>query len=528
MDIIEQYQNITFTEAQTLLAQRFNAITGTLPPLAELQKRRKFDEDDHWQQGQGFIGQLPTGENSGDRLELLERGFSPEDVISEVLDTHIQNVLGNDPVITIDTVDAEEGSEPSQELLDILEVVKEWFDQRNNTKILANALRGARRETASVLRAFIPSGMIDGEGRISAKDLPEALSKIWIRQEVIDKAGVIVDEATATELGLVEYRMRIEKVDVSLTEYAYLDEQGRTIWGTVSAHTGGNGTEVAEPFMLNKHLPIYQVDAKALITNSVCQAQRAINLSGTMLTRNNNLAGSRERLAIGVQPPGSWTETTGDDGVVTRTFVPAEMATGPGTMNFLSAQALYDEDGLTKSLANPNITFSDPVPVDSFIQTSEHWRRIIYAKAKMLHLLMSDDATASGKSRIEARKEFQASLNESKQIADAAGKWMIEVALNVAAHFIGQPGAFLNLVATFDSQISTIELTSEEIGQLRDDYKSGIIDLETLHELRGFKNGAEIRERLDAGDDPAVIKAKILPNEFGVKNGAKNGEKIAA
>ena len=500
--IIDTYSKMTYVEANTRLARRFNTTTrvgaastvATLPPLTDIRTRRAFDSDDHWQLGEGFIGQLPTGELADDRTELLRRAFSPEDVISEVLDTHVQNVLGNDPVISLEDAN---GNMLEGEVLDI---VKEWFDKRNNTDVLADALRCARRESASVLRAFIPSGMIDGEGRINAKDLREALSKIWIRREYIDTAGVIVDDATATELGLLIYRMRIDQSNISLTEYAYLDEQGRTIWGTASAHTLNVGAEVAEPLLLNGHLPIYQLSAKSLVTTSVCQAQRAINLSGTMLTRNNNLAGSRERLAIGVQPPGEWVEST-VDGAIVRTFVPSEMPTGPATFNFLQADAVHDEQGRITAFANPNVIFTDPVPIDSFIGTSEHWRKVIYSKAKMLHLLMSSDATASGKSRIEARKEFQASLNESKQIVDAAGKWMIEVALNIAAHFIGQPGAFYETRAVFDSQVSTIELTPEEITQIRADYEAGMIDLQTALELRGFKNVAEIQERIANMDE---------------------------
>lgn len=516
--IFETYEKTTYSNARKLLADRFAADSdksAALPPLDDIRTRRGFDQDDHWQKGNGFIGQLPEGESAAARTETLKRGFSPEDVISEVLDTHLQNVLGNDPAISIESLDSKEGEELSQELLDLLDVVKEWFDQRNNTDILADAVRGARRESASVLRAFIPSGMIDGAGKISAKDLKEALSKIWIRHEHIDTAGVLVDEATATELGLVMYRMDIEGTPVSLTEYAYVDEEGMTVWGTASAHTESKGSEVAEPLKLNGHLPIYQLNAKSLITTSVCQAQRAINLSGTMLTRNNNLAGSRERLAIGVMPAGQYEDKIQPDGSNKKTFVPTEMKTGPGMMNFLSAQAVFDDQGLVKALANPNVIFTDPVPIDTFVGTSAHWRKVIYSKAKMLHLLMSDDATASGRSRIEARKEFQASLNESKQIADAAGKWMIEVALNIAAHFIGSPGAFLNVVAKFDSQISTIELTAEEITQIREDFEAGLIDLRTALELRGFKNVDEIIERMEGEEQPdkTLTKAKRLPNE---------------
>jgi hypothetical protein len=498
MDILDQYANITYSDATARLGRRFNKATGKydgklLPAESELLARRAFDDGDHWQQGAGFIGQLPTGDESEARTDLLRAAYVPEEVIAEVLDTHVQNVLGKEPIFTL------EGDLGEQEYTATLEIVQEWFDSRENAKVLADALRAARRESASVLRAFIPSGMIDGEGRIQAKDLQEALSKIWIRSETIDKGGVMVDDATASELGLILYTVRIDQMDVQLCEYAYVNASGATSWGTASGTSGNMGSEVAEPFLMNGRLPIYQVNAKALITNSVCQAQRAVNLSGTMLTRNNNLAGSRERLAIGVEPPGTWNESTDPDtGLVTRTFTPAAMATGPATFNFLNPVAVYDDDGKITAFANPNVIFTDPVAIDTFTGTSRHWREVIYSKAKMRHLLMAEDATASGKSRIEARKEFQASLNESKQIADPAGRWMIETALHIAAHFIGQPGKYLGTRAVFDAQVSTIELTAEEKAQIREDYKAGIIDLQTALEQYGYKNVDEIMERVEA------------------------------
>jgi hypothetical protein len=497
MDILETYEKMSYMEAEQRLRRRFNLPQGQmdpakLPTLNEIKARRYFDAGDHWQLGEGFIGQLPTGDGYEDRTELLQRAFVPEEVVAEVLDTHVENVLGNEPIFSL------EGDLGESEYEQILEVLQEWFAKRENQTVLAEALRAARRETASVLRAFIPSGMIEGEGRIAAGDLSEALSKIWFRCETIEKGGVLIDDATATELGLILYKLRIEDQDVNLCEYSYLGRNKETIWGTSTAHTGNVGSEQAEPFLMNGLLPVYQLNAKALITNSVCQAQRAVNLSGTMLTRNNNLAGSRERLALGVEPPGEWSDVTDETtGQVSKVFTPAEMATGPATFNFLNPAAIFDEAGQVTAFANPNVIFTDPVAVDTFLDTSNHWRTVIYRKAKQTHLLMADDATASGRSRKEARKEFQSSLNESKQIIDPAGRWMIEVALHIAAHFIDQPGRFAGTKCVFDAQVSTIELTAEEKAEIRADYQAGMIDLKTALERQGEKNVEEILERVE-------------------------------
>ncbi len=487
------YTAITYTDAQKLLNDRFSAKNGKLPDLREMKSRRDFDADEHWQGGNGFIGQLPAGENALERTLTLQRGFSTEPIISEVLDTHVENVLGDEPQISLEHPDASEA-----ELAQTLEILKDWYDRRKTTIVLSDALRGARREHSRVIRCFIPSGNLTGEGRIYAANLKDALDKIWFRSEPVEAGGVVVDEDTAKELGLFLYRMKIDKKDVSLCEYSYVDDaSGATNWGTISNNKTGAGAEIADPFALGGHLPIYQLNVKPLIVNSVCQAQRAINLSGTMLTRNNNLAGSRERLAIGVQPPGEYVDKgTDETGATIREFVPEPMRTGPGSFNFLQAQKMFDEDGVAKALANPNLIFTDPVPIDSFVGTSEHWRSVIYSHAKMRHLLMADSATASGKSRIEARKEFQSSLNQSKEAIDPAGAWLIETALRVAAEFMGKPGKFENLRAKFGASVSTVELTPEENAQIREDYKAGLIDLQTALELRQIKNVAEVIERI--------------------------------
>ena len=479
------YEELTYAQADTLLSARFKQKPPVLPEVKDLERRREFDRGEHWQNGAGFIGQLPTGEMAAERILMLKQAFSPEDVMSECLDTHVQNVLGEEPVIAAEKINDAD-----------METLREWIKEKNVIGIMADALRGARRESRRIVRFFIPSGMIDGEGRIAAKDLREALSKIYIRSENIESGGVVQDETDATELALFKYRTEVDKTFVSLCEYAYLSDD-KTIWGTKSAHAAKRGEEENEPFLLGGKLPIYELKLRSFVTDSVVQAQKDINLSGTMLTRNNNLAGSRERLAVGVQKPGEYvSKGTDEAGNKIMEFQPTAMQTGAGMFNFLKPEVIRDKEGNVTEFANPNIIFTDPVKIDSFIGTSDHWRKVIYAKFKMLHLLLADSATASGKSRIEVRKEFQASLNESKKAIDDLGVWAIATALNIAAHFIDQPGAYLETEITFDASISTVELTSEEIAQIREDFKAGLIDRETALEMRGFKDVQKILERI--------------------------------
>ena len=307
--------------------------------------------------------------------------------------------------------------------------------------------------------------------------------------------------------------MKLGKQEVSLSEYAYLNAAGNTVWGTVSAHTQNIGAEEADALQLGGRLPIYQMSIEPFLSYAVTQAQRGVNLSGTMLTRNNNLAGSRERMAIGVEPPGEWTDSgeTDEQGRMVKTLVPKEIKTGAGTFNFFNAQAIHDSvTGNITAYANPNIIFTDPVPIDTFVGTSEYWRRAIYAKFKQLHILSANDGRINGVSRTSMRKEFQASLEESKGAVDAASAWIIEIALNIAAHFIGQPGKFLNTKAVFNAQISTVELTAEERSQIVTEFQAGVIDHQTALELLQYKNVKEIIERLKANPKLPQSRSPIL------------------
>jgi hypothetical protein len=79
---------------------------------------------------------------------------------------------------------------------------------------------------------------------------------------------------------------------------------------------------------------------EALVTPQIRQLQKALNLDLTQMTRNVNLAGSRDRIMVNIQPPGRRVDAAGQpwvEGVSTGTptFVREALPVGAGASAFL-------------------------------------------------------------------------------------------------------------------------------------------------------------------------------------------------
>jgi hypothetical protein len=134
-----------------------------------------------------------------------------------------------------------------------------------------------------------------------------------------------------------------------------------------------------------------------------------------------------------------------------------------------------------------------------------------------MHVLISSDATSSGESRKQAAAEFLKSLNNTKAQIEAAGRWMLETALAMAAQFAGTPGKFAELRAVFQCRLDTGPVSADEQRLAIELKDAEIIDVETammrvnvddvqLEQAKIAKRKAENAKLAPPGVDPATGK----------------------
>lgn len=474
---------------------------------------------DHWQKGSGWIGEKPSialegfaGATIG--LEKIRQGFVPINVIAEVDDRHVGGVLGRE--VNFDFVSADllrlrrkkvrdlPDKDPLSQQAD--EDLTGWWNEDRPKDKLKEALIFALNEERALMRLFIPRGLRDKNGQIPVQpDIPSALNFIHVDVVHSDKGGVFVDTDTQQRFGLYV----TQEDDRTIAELSWVDN-GLTYLKVLS-----DDPELAtEAFAydLGGRLWMYELQRKPLITESVRAIQRSLNLANTMMMRNVNLAGSRERYFMNVARP---TETvripdpSQASGFREEKRPMAGIPVGAGASNFLDGTLIKDKDGKVIDRADPNISVTEPVQVTTFVQTQDQLYTAILSQCQQIHVLISKDATASGRSREQARAEFEGSLRLSKEMVDDAGRWMLESALRLAAHLCNKSAAYASLRCDFNCIIETGPISPEERQANRDDLKAEVLSRESVMSRNGTEDVDAEKARI--AEDKAEAPAPVVP-----------------
>lgn len=483
----------------------------------------EFYKGNHFQNGEGFIGQMPPkDENYARKILEIEAGFQPENVIADIVDTHTGGLFGREPIADfVQRVKTPrrrtlsrrrpQAPRPAPQLAAVLppeekrdpladeadDALTEWWDVRDVLTALRAACHGTLLEGIAVLRLYVPPGLRDESGMIPKQEsLSDAIKYVHIEVLTPDVAGVFLDADTRKEVGVYLYT----KDNLNYAELTYLDDNGRTIVRQVGA--GGENAGQPTVYDLGGRLTIYEVRRPLLITQPIRQNQKALNLTLTQMMRNVNLAGSRERYFMNAEPPGKWVTAAGADwqeGISTgaKVWQAAPFYTGPGTVSFPKGRPIYDETGQEVGLTNPNLNVLEPVPVDSFTGTRDTFRSVMYGQCHMKHMLIADDPTVSGRSRDQARGEYEGDLNLSKGAFDGAGRCVAEVPVYFAAQFCSRSTDFLALRAEFNTLISTGPIDPLERQENRADVEAGLLSKETARSRGGVDDPQAEQERIE-------------------------------
>jgi len=519
------FDNYTYDDARSLFSQvpslpglaGQTLSQGSTPrrPTSAVAARAYFNAD-HWQNGAGFNGQLPPVSYPGaSQIEAdIKKRFESENVIKEVVETHIGGLLGREPLWSFLKEQGTAGKKKEKD--DITgETLTPWWNEREALNDLQDAAETVLLEGIAVKRVFFPKGLLPDSGVLTASNLNKALDYIFFQTLTADKAGVFTDPDTQKKIGVFLFEEKDAEGNVvdSCAELSFLDDEGDTVCRVVKDK---GADEDFGPYKLGGRLLVFEMQRSPLITEQVQSNQKALNLAHTMMTRNVNMAGSRERSVTNAQPPRRPTRVqSSTNSNQTVETVPGTYETGAGAVMFLMGYPIRNEKGDIVGYTNPGVNVTDPASVEVFVNTIDLKRTAIYSQCHQRFVLMSGDATASGVSRKTAEKAWQRSLKETKTVVDAAGRWELEVTLRLAAQVVGQSDKYLNLRADFNCLLDVGEPTAEEITTVMEMRKPGgpnnqpLISDETARNKVGIDDAAaELKRIEEEAPTPEEIKSQ--------------------
>lgn len=483
------------------LNYEYKKLRDLVPELTDDQKANvDYRDGDHWQHGDGWIGQQPLDEHGNvdqTAMEEIERGFISANVTGEFIDNHVAGVLGNEPdwglFSTNPTEVDEEEAEETEEDIFIANTeasLVQWWDDQQALIRMQEAVSDARTVGYGYLRWFVLEGFYNPEtgGTRKANTLDEALKKIQLERPAVDQTFIYTDPTTRQSISVHIYTNSDRK---EVAEVAFVDADPDGTNQTIFRRIDNTGTD-DKPIPLGGYLPIFQMQLKPLVTEQTKKNNALLNEALTMLGRNVVVAGFLERIFSNIQPP---LEDLVDEETGEVTQVPSDLPIGAGRTTLIQGAKITDKDG-NDTLLTPGVHFRDPVEVASFENTIRIAYYTIMKEVKQLHTLITGDAGLSGESRKQARAVFANSLKPTKAQVDAMGRWLLGSVLNMAAYLMGQPTLFSELRPYFDSQIDTGPLSSDELRELREESKDGFRSVETTMIALGVQDPDAEKERI--------------------------------
>jgi len=490
-----------------------------------------FYTGDHWQAGDGWIGPRPAAGEVGGATVLIEieRALVSKNAVREVLTRHSGAVLGHEPAWSLTLVralaDGEQPTPDEQALIDEAEAaLTAWWDVRGAHQCLRTAAVRMLYAGRGCVRVYVPSGLLDEEGRVPPSDLATALSRLYLDDPAPEQADVITDRATQHQAGIYVYRDGA----ADYAEVVFVDPENDA---TMIRIVGGDADAQRAPLDLGGRLTIYALRRDPLITPQVRQQQRLLNLAKTMLGRNVVLGGFLERIILNAQLPGT---IAVDSATGLKTFTPDPLKLGAGTTNVFAGLPITDEGGRVTGYATPSVIYRDPVPVTTFEETARSAYLGILEETQQLYAAIAGDATASGESRAQARADFTLSLGDTIAQVEQAGRWLIETALALAAAFSGQAGRYEALRATFSCRVDTGPITADEQDQTRQNVAANLLSEESGMERIGVADVDAEKTKIAAQRENAqqarqtnataiLGRAGLLAQQVQQGNGDTNG-----
>ncbi|NJK45031.1 MAG: hypothetical protein HC933_12770, partial [Pleurocapsa sp. SU_196_0] len=453
---------------------------------------RAFLSGDHWQDGAGWSGPRPkfaAGDTKGAEeaarvLNEIQRTFVSQNLIGECAVRHADSVA-TEPSVGVSlrrelgTDHSGTPEQPTDEekarMREANAAITAWMDARDLMRHVHTAVKHTVSTGRGVLRLFIPASAteVDATGArfVPRATLEEVITRVYLHAPDPESAGVTVDIDGNPQYAYLYFK---DLEDKTRLELQYTEGQR-----TVIAIEGQDGAYQEVQYPLAGALLTYEMTRASLFTPQVVSLQKLINKVHTMLSRNTDTAGFLERTIENGVPPGHEEQDPNrPNDPDARVFIRTPYQTGAGVTNFL-APYVFD-DGKGNKVAIPaRANFREPVSVNTFVDSIENTERAFYKEVKQLHVLLSGDASSSGRSRQQAMNDYRSSLRPTVDALNGAMRWLFNTVLRLGAHFAGDAERFAGLRAVATTRPEVTFVDGDEIRTLIEMHAAGLISRES-------------------------------------------------
>lgn len=512
-----------------------NAVFGKLKKaLEKTAANRKYVQGDDWQDGTGWVG--PHFDGNGKVSKILraeiERDFASKSDIKAAVRRHRRGVIGRVPNWMISSRNApaepEAQTESADETLigEAQKILNEFWKNSQVHQTLKDFVTDYLTDTRGVLRLYFVQG--EAGETDTAGTVEDAVKMIHLFREEPESGCVVVDKKTLKRASVFRY----EEEGVVYIEMCYVDDDGKTVFKKLSRsdfkdfadrnfpsgigkYMGEAAAEDSDEILLplNEKLLVFDMTGEPFVTAAMRSQQKLVNKAFTMMSHNLDEDGFRKKKILNGLPPGKFEKNEKGEQI----YVPDPDGEQVGAGSITYTQGLptveRDPEGRIKtSYTTPSVHESEPIDVNTFIESARAASEAILEEADQKHIMISGEAEPSGESRIQARDNFRQSLEDTKTAFDDVVSDIFETVLAVVAYLMGADDKYKDLQVTVSALLNTGPKSIEERRIAREEADNGYRSRESAMEEIGIV-------------DPDAMKSKIMQErEEDLQSGKLNEE----
>jgi hypothetical protein len=527
------------------------ALWGQKEAAAAVTKARPADYEanhayvvkaDNWQDRKGWGGPpVPAGlDDEKERWDKIKSQFTPRKQLRSCVRRAGNALLKREPSVsfTVRRTDTDTVPLTLAETALIAEAngaLATWWDRRKVQKNAKLAARTSRWAGVGFLRWWIPSflgeSQADGTVKVNPTDPVDALLRfIYVASPLPEAAAIAVDEATqATAMVFTEGE--------NAAEVYYVDGEDtivRRVTKTAAVDTRKR---------MRGLLPMIAIEGEKILDEPSRAQQRRLDFFETLLIRVGEVAGFPERYTKNAEPSGTWKRVA--DGFVPPTgaqireaedgsgaleyLVPTPRMMGSGTTTDLIGIVVGKDERTGKmTRATPDVFIKEPTDPEYCIKAIKHASATILEDCHQGHVVTNSDPLPSGKSRKEARADWEADVEEAREPVEGGLRDFIESAFAGAEDLAGQPGYFTDtLRVSVDLHVDLGPADPQDIQSDVVQVEKGMMARETAMSRSGIEDPEAELKRIEAAPDAKVgLLGKLGENLSALRTAFPTGDPV--